>query len=203
MAATWRGHHAVPERRRPIRGGSTPRHRHRRRSRRSRGRSGRRRSALRRPGRHVRPDCERPHDRRLRHLLPPPFVDLRSRRRAGRRRRPTRSRWNDGHPFRRAAPPPLRRPRGRYSPCVSQPARLPTSAGADGKPSRDADSRSGACSCPVDSRPRPGASRAGAGSRSRTRPSAASGAGAPSRSALGAPSPPGAPSRPSWSSHSG
>ena len=75
LAASRRGHHAVPQRGRPVRRRPASRDRHNRGRRGARGRGGRRRGPFRRHRRHLGTDRQRAHGGRLRHLLPPPLLD--------------------------------------------------------------------------------------------------------------------------------
>ena len=56
-------------------------------------------------------DGQRPHGRRLRHLVPAPVLGVRTRGHAGGRGRPAGRRRHHGHPLGRRAAPALRRPR--------------------------------------------------------------------------------------------
>jgi hypothetical protein len=121
LARPRRGDHAVPERSRPIRGRTAPRHRHRG-SGRNAGRGCRGgRGALRGHRRHVRSDGERAHRRRLRHLVPAPVVRCGSRRRARVGGRASRSVRDHGRALRGRSAPPLRSARGRHPPRLRRP----------------------------------------------------------------------------------
>ena len=187
LAGSRFGDHALPQRRRPVRGGPAPRHRHRGRRRDAGGGCDRRRGALRRHrgvvGHHrEHPDLRRP----VRHVLPAPLVDRRAHGRSRVRRRPRRRRRHDRPALGGRAAPPLRRARRRHPPRLSRPNGLPATAALAGGASRTG----------------PGAgARAGAHARYPTpgaRPSADRSSGAPTsrRARALAPAAPIAPRRP-------
>ncbi len=126
LAGLWRGDHAVSLRRRPVRGGSAPRDRHRGARRRAGGRGRVGRSPLRRDGRLLGTHDQHPNRRRpLRHLLPAPVVSVGGRGRAGGGRPARGSGGEERGARRRAAPSPLRRPRRRHGARLPRPTRVP------------------------------------------------------------------------------
>ena len=130
LARVRRRHHPLPQRNRSIRNGTAPRHRHRG-ARGHAGRSGgRRRRPLRGHGRVLRADDLDPHRRRVRHVVPPPLLARRARRRARVGGRPHRRGRHHRGPLGDRAPPPLRSPRRRNPPRLPRPPGLPATTPA-------------------------------------------------------------------------
>ena len=128
MARLGRGHHRVPQRRRPLRIGPAPRDRHRRTGRRCGAGGGGGRDPLRRNGGLFGTDGQRPNRGRLRHLVPPPVRAVGARGQAGVGGRPAGRGRHDGHPLGRRPTPALRRPHRGIAARLPRPAAIPATA---------------------------------------------------------------------------
>ena len=158
VAGLGRRHHALSQRDGPVCIGTAPGDRHRSPGRHAGGGRGRRRGALRGDGRLVGAHGRRAHERRVRHLLPPPLVARGASGRARGGRRADRRGRDDRDPLGRGAAPPLRSPRRRNAP------RLPRSAGLPAGVARDSRTRPAARGARA--RARTGTARGRAGTRS-------------------------------------
>jgi hypothetical protein len=174
LADSGGGDHAVSERHGPLCVGSAPRDRHCGRHRHAGGRRGGWRGSLRGDGRFVGADGERPHGRRpLRHLLPPPVVDVRPRGRPGRDRPAPGRRGGHRQPIRDCPAPALRRARRGEPPRLPRPVGLPASPDGDGAAPRR--SRTGAGPGPGEPSPGAGPASGPTGTSPSASPAAGSG----------------------------
>ena len=176
LAGSRRRRYSLPQRDRPLRGRTAPRHRHSGGG----GHAGRgrrrRRGAVCRDRRFLGPDGEREDRRRLRHLVPAPLGDRGPRRYACLCWRAPGRRRDDGYAFGRSAAPALRRTRGGNTTRLHRPAL--DAATRHGAPSERSTTSGAGTGTTV--------AEASAGPRAGPRRRSPAGAGAPRRPSVGA-----------------